>query len=73
MRLPRVHWGLIARYAFGFVTGRPLVPRDVKVLRATRACLTAASVPFEVDGDLCGMLPVELGVQPGVLRVVAPD
>jgi len=69
---PRVHWGLIARYAFGFVTGRPLVPRDVKVLRATRACLTAASVPFEVDGDLCGMLPVELGVLPGVLRVVAP-
>jgi diacylglycerol kinase family enzyme len=28
-------------------------------------------VPFEVDGDLCGMLPVELGVLPGVLRVVA--
>lgn len=69
---PRVHWGLIARYAFGFVTGRPLVPRDVKVLRAPRACLTADSVPFEVEGDWCGMLPVELGILPRVLRVVVP-
>ncbi|MBI5800287.1 MAG: diacylglycerol kinase family lipid kinase [Verrucomicrobia bacterium] len=69
---PRVEWGLIARYALGFVTGHPLVPRDVKMLRAPRARLTAASVPFEVEGDLCGMLPVELSVLPGVLRVVAP-
>jgi len=70
---PRVHWGLIARYAFGFVTGRPLVPRDVKVLRVPQAKLSAAvSVPFEVEGDLCGMLPGQLGIQPGVLRVVAP-
>lgn len=70
---PRVHWGLIARYAFGFVTGRPLVPRDVKVLRVPQAKLSAAApVPFEVEGDLCGALPVKLGILPRVLRVVAP-
>lgn len=68
---PRVSWGLIARYALGFVTGKPLVPCDAKFLRVAQARITAASVPFEVDGDLCGMLPVDLGVQPGVLRVVA--
>jgi YegS/Rv2252/BmrU family lipid kinase len=67
----RVCWGLIARYAFGFVVGRPLVPRDLKVLRVAQARIAAAGVPFEVDGDLCGTLPVKLGVQPGVLRVVA--
>lgn len=68
---PRMSWGLIARYAFGFVAGAPLVPRDVRMLRVTRARLTATAVPFEVDGDLCGDLPVELGIAPGVLRVAA--
>jgi len=70
---PRVSWGLIARYAFGYLTGRPLVPRDARELRVPRARLTAAvAVPFEVEGDLCGTLPVELGILPRVLRVVAP-
>ena len=70
---PRVRWSLILRYAIGFVTGHPLVPRDVKMLRVPRARLTAAAdVPFEVEGDLCGSLPMELGVVPGVLRVVVP-
>jgi diacylglycerol kinase family enzyme len=43
------------------------------MLRVPQARLSAAaSVPFEVEGDLCGMLPVELGIRPGVLRVVVP-
>lgn len=68
---PRVRWGLIARYAIGYVTGHPLIPRDVKVRRVARARLTAtAPVPFEVEGDMCGSLPVDLGVRPGVLRVI---
>lgn len=70
---PRVCWTLIARYAIGFVTGRPLTPRDARVLRVPRARLrAAAAVPFEVEGDLCGSLPVELGLARGVLRVAAP-
>lgn len=70
---PRVRWSLVLRYAIGFVTGHPLVPRDVKMLRVPRARLTAAAeVPFEVEGDLCGALPMEMGVVPGVLRVVVP-
>ena len=70
---PRVNWGLIARYAIGYVSGHPLIPREVKMLRVARARLTAsAAVPFEVEGDLCGSLPVELGVRPRVLRVVTP-
>ncbi len=68
---PRVSWGLLARYALGYATGRPKPPRDLKVLRVPRAKLSAVAVPFEVEGDLCGMLPVELGILPGVLRVVA--
>lgn len=69
---PRVSWGLIARYALGYITTGPRAPRDVRMLRVARARLnSAAPVPFEVEGDLCGMLPMELGVLPGVLRVVS--
>ena len=69
---PRVTWGLLVRYALGFVTGSPRPPRDLQVLRVAHAKLTsAAPVPFELEGDLCGTLPMELGLLPGVLRVVA--
>lgn len=68
----RVSWGLMARYAMGFVTGNPLAPADLRVLRVARFKLSAAAaVPFEVEGDLCGELPVEIGLLPKVLRVVA--
>lgn len=70
---PRVSWALLARYAVGYATGRPKPPRDLKVLRVPQAKLSAsATVLFEVEGDLCGMLPVELGILPRVLRVVVP-
>lgn len=69
---PRVTWGLMARYALGYVTDGPRAPREMRMLRVARASLSApAAVPCEVEGDLCGMLPVELGLLPGVLRVVA--
>ncbi|NBV23596.1 MAG: diacylglycerol kinase family lipid kinase [Proteobacteria bacterium] len=69
---PKLSLFLVARYAMGFITGSPLVPREVKVLRVPRAKLTAAGpVPFEVEGDLCGSLPMELGLLPNALRVVA--
>ena len=70
---PQVSWGLLARYALGYATRRPKPPRDLKVLRVPQAKLSAsAAVPFEVEGDLCGVLPVELGILPHVLRVVVP-
>ena len=70
---PRVSWGLILRYAIGYVTGRPLIPREVAWLRVPSARLTAdGTVPFELEGDLGGTLPMELGLESGVLRVVAP-
>lgn len=68
---PKVSLSLVARYAVGFVTGRPLVPRAVQMLRVPRVKISSeATVLFEVEGDLCGALPVELGVRPGALRVV---
>lgn len=69
---PRVNWPLIARYAWGLITGRPLIPRTAQWVRAATATLRAeAAVPFELDGDLCGELPVTLGLQPRALRVLA--
>ncbi|MBM3831061.1 MAG: diacylglycerol kinase family lipid kinase [Verrucomicrobia bacterium] len=71
---PRVSWVLITRYALGYVTNGPRAPRDMRTFQAARARLTASvSVPFQVEGDLCGMLPVTLGVLPNVLRVVAEE
>lgn len=68
---PKVSLSLVARYAAGFVTGRPLVPREVKMLRVPRAKISSETkVIFEVEGDLCGALPVEFGVRPRALRVV---
>lgn len=69
---PRLTWGLLARYGLGYVTGKPSPPRDLTVLRVSSATLSStAPVPFELDGDLCGELPVSLGVAARVLRVVA--
>ena len=69
---PHVSWGLLARYALGFATGKPNPPRDLHVLRVSNATLSATSpVPFELEGDLCGELPVHLGVAHRELRVVA--
>lgn len=70
---PRVSWGLLMRYAMGYATGHPQPPQDLEVLQVPHARLSApASVLFEVEGDVCGRLPVELGIQPQVLRVVVP-
>jgi len=69
---PRVSWPLIARYAWGFITGRPLIPRIAQWMRISTATLRAeAAVPFELDGDLCTELPVTVGMQPRALRVIA--
>jgi len=69
---PRVSWLLIARYAWGFITGRPLIPRIAQWMRTSTATLRAeAVVPFELDGDLCSELPVTVGMQPRALRVIA--
>lgn len=69
---PRLTWGLLARYGLGYVTGNPSPPRDLTVLGVSSATLSStAPVPFELDGDLCGELPVSLGVAARVLRVVA--
>ena len=69
---PRVSPGLIARYAVGYATGHPLVPEDVKSFRVRALKISAASrVPFELEGELCGALPVEFGLLPRALRIVA--
>ena len=70
---PRVSWAVIARCALGYFSQAFGMPRGVRRLRAARASLTSsAPVQFEVEGDLCGVLPVSMGVLPGALRVLVP-
>jgi YegS/Rv2252/BmrU family lipid kinase len=69
---PRVSWSLIARYAIGFVTGRPWIPRSVQCLKTEGAAIRAeGAVQFELEGDLCGELPLTLGLHKRALRVLA--
>lgn len=69
---PRVNWGLILRYTAAYVLGHLAPPKTARLLRVPSAKLSAAGpVLFEVEGELCGALPVELGVLPNVLRVLA--
>jgi diacylglycerol kinase (ATP) len=70
---PRVSWSTVSRCALGYLNQSLGRPRGVRRLRVARARLTSfAPVQFEVEGDLCGVLPVSLGVLPGALRVLVP-
>lgn len=70
---PRVNWPLILRYTVTYLLGHLAPPKTARMLRVPAAKLSSSGpVMFEVEGELCGTLPVELGLAPGVLRVVVP-
>jgi diacylglycerol kinase family enzyme len=63
----------LAAYSWAVWRGRHLRRDDVRMGRATRLTLDAASpVPVQVDGDPLGTTPVEVEVMPGALTLVAP-
>jgi diacylglycerol kinase (ATP) len=69
----RVNWLTILRYAIGFVIGRALTPRDLEYFQTNRFTLSSAQpVPFELEGELAGHLPLVCSVQPKALRVIVP-
>lgn len=58
-----------------FLGGRHLGRGDVCYAKAAEARFESASgepVPVQIDGDPGGFLPVDLSVEPGALRMVAP-
>jgi diacylglycerol kinase family enzyme len=61
------------RYAGAVLLGRHQKMTDWTMGRVRRLRITsAASVPYQLDGDPAGFLPVEVEVLPGRLTLVVP-
>lgn len=70
---PRVTWPVVLRSGLGFLTGRAAPPPGAEYFQAAQLTLASdAEVPFELEGDCVGKLPVSLSVQPQALRLVVP-
>lgn len=70
---PRVNWFTLLRCA-PLLLLRGLVPSSAaRVFQAERVDLTsAATTPFEVDGELAGQLPATFRIERACLRVIVP-
>jgi diacylglycerol kinase (ATP) len=65
-------WELV-RHLFSIIAGRHAYSPKIRTYRASRVRIDARRPrPVRVDARDLGMTPVEFGVRPGVLRVVAP-
>ena len=61
------------RYLTAVLQGRHQTLPDCLTGRVRRLRITAdAEVPYQLDGDPGGMLPVEIEVLPGRLRLIVP-
>lgn len=70
---PRVGWLTLARCGPELLLRKTLPGAVVQRMRGETVRLSsAAQVPFEVDGELAGVLPATFSVQPSSLRVIAP-
>ena len=69
---PRVTWLTLTRFAWAWLTGRPLRVPGTQTLRAERLEVTCPEpMPIEVDGDNVGVTPGVFTVRPRALRVLA--
>lgn len=69
----KVNLWVAARYGLGFLTGRANPPAGVEYFQTREFQLSSgAPVPFELEGDLAGHLPLRIGIKPRCLRVVCP-
>lgn len=70
---PRVNWLTLVRYGCALLAGRASSSRDVQYVQTSQLELTASdAVPFEVEGEVVGRLPVTISAQKQALRVVVP-
>lgn len=70
---PKINWGVLARCGSRLLLTQKLPRTGVVRLRGSSFSFIAkATTRFEVDGELAGHLPAQLGVRPSALRVLAP-
>jgi YegS/Rv2252/BmrU family lipid kinase len=70
---PKVDWGALARFGWGWLTERPFrQPGDVCFQAESVTLSSPSPVPFEVDGDNIGRLPATFSLRRQALRVIVP-
>ena len=70
---PRAGWGTLLRFGWNWLWRRFPVPANQTCFRASHVEMTSdTGLPFELDGDNVGLLPVRFGVLPLALRVLQP-
>jgi diacylglycerol kinase family enzyme len=70
---PRVNWAAVARVGWNVLTGRSPAAGLALHLRGQSARLSCpVAVPFQLEGDNVGRLPLSCTVRAGALRVLAP-
>jgi YegS/Rv2252/BmrU family lipid kinase len=60
------------RYVYGVITGTHFKFPDVKVLKAKKIRLEGEEVPYHLDSEPIGKLPVDIEVIPKALDVIVP-
>jgi diacylglycerol kinase (ATP) len=70
---PRVNWGVVIRCGFNVLTGQDPTAGRACYLRGRSVQLACpAPVPFHVEGENAGHLPVSCSILPSSLRVLVP-
>lgn len=70
---PKINWSVLARCGARLLLTHQLPPASVVRLRGTSFSFIAKNTTrFEVDGELAGHLPAQLGILPAALRVLSP-
>lgn len=62
----------VFRYAYGVIGGLHHRYGDVSFHRVRRVSLIGEGVPYHVDSEFAGNLPVEVQVHPGALKLLVP-
>ena len=71
---PEISFFTVTRFVFWLCLGRLWAPKSpTKYFQTDRLSLTSTTgAKFELEGDLAGKLPVEIGIRPQALRVICP-
>jgi YegS/Rv2252/BmrU family lipid kinase len=69
---PRANWFTVLRYAFGLLSHRVTPPADLQYFQTAKFSLEmSGTASFHLEGDLSGRLPVDFGIIPMGLRIIA--
>lgn len=71
---PKISFFTVSRFVFWLCLGRLWSPKSpMKYFQTDQLALTSTTgAKFELEGDLAGKLPVEIGIRPQALRVICP-